>query len=436
MRDYTQEGLEAFANTDMEKAAWCYWQAAQHDEILRDQLQHLSNYYFCLHYMPRLSPMDLSQQIMFYDKLYQDVETFPQVRQDNHKIRIGYLSADFRQHAMTSFIRPLLSCCNREDFEVYVYAMNEADIITEEFIQYDVQWRQIDSVSAFEAAQKINEDRIDILWDLCGHTNGGLSLMIMAYKPARIQLSGIGWLSTTGLSSIDYFISDEFSMDCENVEKLYSEQILRFPNISQLCYTHTGELPTIELSTRGCVTYASFSNFDKISDEVLKVWKKIIDRVPNSKLLLKDTTEIISRQLAMAKRLENIGFTVGENVSIELADENYLSHYNDVDVALDTFPYTGGATVCDALSMGVPVVSLAGDAPSRRLGASVLYYAGMKENIAYDISEYINIAVELAEKKSLEKRLEIRDKFLQSSLTDTNKYVRSLEYMYKSLLKG
>lgn len=429
-RDYVKEGIEAFQNTDMEKAAWCYFQAAQHDTILRDQLTHLSNYFFCLHYMPKLMPEQISQQVSMYDQLFQHVTAFTKYEQVQGKIRIGYISADFRQHAMANFIRPLLREYNDRDFEIIVYCLNEPDHIAEEFRGYNVVWRQADNISPAELAEQIHSDGVTILVDLCGHTHGGLTLMTLAYRPAPIQISGLGWLSTTGLLAVNFFLTDQYSIYNNGVHSMYVEKLLTMPTC-QLCYDPIKELPAIERTYNKNTVFGSFSNFDKINDELLLIWQKILKRAPNSRLILKDTTIMVSRQQAMMNRLLELGFSVGEEVLLESADEDYLRSYNRIDIALDTFPYTGGATVCDALSMGVPVISLAGNCPSRRLGSSILYYAGFSKHIAVNSDDYVEKSIALTREDI--NHQDIRERFLSSDVSNPKKYMSELEIFYHNL---
>lgn len=431
-RDYVKEGMEAFQNTDMEKAAWCYFQAAQHATILREQLTHLSNYFFCLHYLPHLTPEQITQQISIYDNLFHHVTPFTSYEDKKEIIRIGYISADFRQHAMANFIRPLLKNFNNRYFEIVVYCLNEPDCITEEFQGYNVVWRQVNNISPAELAEQIHDDGVTILVDLCGHTHGGLTLMTLSHKPAPIQISGLGWLSTTGLSTTDFFLTDRYSVNNNSVHDLYVEKLLTVPTC-QLCYDSIGELPAIERNCSKNTIFGSYSNFDKINDELLLIWQKILKRVPNSQLILKDTTVMMSRRQAMINRLLKLGFSVGEDVLLESADEDYLRSYNRIDIALDTFPYTGGATVCDALSMGVPVISLAGDCPSRRLGSSILHYAGFSKYIAANLDDYVEKSVALA-KEDIDHQ-DIRTRFLSSDVSNSKKYMNELEIFYRNLCK-
>lgn len=431
-RDYAKEGMEAFQNTNMEKAAWCYFQAAQHDAILREQLTHLSNYFFCLHYMPELAPEQIAQQIGIYHQLFHHVTPFDEHQLRQKKIRIGYISADFRQHAMMNFIGPLLRNYTEDDFAVYVYCLNQPDEITAVFKSSNVVWRQSEGISPEELANQIHDDEIAILVDLCGHTHGGLTLMTLAYRPAPVQISGLGWLSTTGLPAVDFFLTDQYAGQNGAYSDLYSEKLLMLP-VCQLCYSPVEKLPEIEERHKGDITFGSFSNFDKINDELLLVWQKILKLVPKSKLIIKDTTVMMSRRQALIKRLAALGFFVGDQVIIEMAEDDYLMGYNRIDIALDTFPYTGGATVCDALSMGVPVISLAGDCPSRRLGSSILHHAGLAECIAYNKDEYVEKCVALAG-ECIDHR-EIRRKFLSSAVSDPKMYMKELEIFYRHVCR-
>lgn len=261
--------------------------------------------------------------------------------------------------------------------------------------------------------------------------------MVMAYKPAPIQISALGWLNTTGLEQIDYYLTDEFCWVEQDKSSLFSEELVA-PAGPQLCFSplnksfYEGE-EYYENQLSGTCLLGAFSNFDKITDEMLLAWGEIIRDVPGSRMLIKDTTDISSRRRALHQRINRLlPADIVRCIELEGASTDYLQRYRSIDIALDTYPYTGGATVCDALAMGVPIVSIKGDSPSRRFGSSILFYAGVRELIADNLKEYTKKAAALAMDKPKQKQLKqyLHNNFWKSPLTDIDGYKQRMEDLY------
>lgn len=446
---YEQLGYCGYLTSDMALAADSYIKAAQHDVKLRRQMSHFSSFLFCLHYLPDISPRDLTENIRYYDTFCRDIRGY-----DSHhtrsgqdaRLRVGYLSSDWQDHAMADFLAPFVSEYDETRFQVFAYVLNEADDYTAMLKEKGAgaTWRDLSGRSPAEAADMIHQDNLDILVDLGGHSHGGESLMIMAHKPAPVQISGLGWINTTGLSAIDYFITDEVCHKGAQEADLFSEMPLLLDG-PQLCYAPVDKAkfelaettPKRRYGNTGQeVIYGVFSNFSKITDEMLRGWDEILAQVKDSILVLKDTTGEPARQLAMRARVgQNIRCNP-ERIIVEGASLDYLACYRDVDIVLDTYPYTGGATVCEALYMGRPVIALKGDNHGRRFSSSILVYSGFADFVAMDMAEYIKKAVAIGQKEALESlQREVATRFKQSRLMQGKAYMGRLEKYFSDLIR-
>ena len=347
------------------------------------------------------------------------------------KLRIGYLSGDFRRHALLYFIEPLFAHHDRDRFEIYCYSnTRRVDDITVVLRAYATHWRDITALSDEAAAALIEADRIDILIDLSGHTADN-RLPLFARKPAPVQMSYVGYPNTTGLPTMDYRISDGY-MDPPGVaDAYYTETLVRLPH-SLWCYRppapmpDVGPLPALQ---RGITTFGSMHNFTKLNRKVIELWARILARVPAAELLIAavpsgETGAHLRKQFAAhgidPARLRLVG---------KVNFDEYLSLYQRQDIGLDTFPYVGGTTTCESLWMGVPVVTLAGSHGVARAGVSLLSGAGLPELIAESPDRYVEIAVNLARDRArlAELRASLRARMQQSSLMDEAAFTRDFE---------
>lgn len=285
-------------------------------------------------------------------------------------------------------------------------------------------------------AEKIKSMNVDILVDLAGHSaNSGLSLF--AYRVAPVQISGLGWMETTGFSAVDYLITDEYLDPTGNTYITERPLYLK----SQFCYechrdvVASSGAPCIK---NGYITFATFNRISKFTSEILELWRRIMYLVPNSFLLLKcDILSSKSNMQMVRKRLANAGLD-NKRIILESPSLDYLERYLDVDIALDTYPYTGGGTTFDALYMGVPVVSLYGERRSSRFELSILTNAGVGELAVPTPKEYVERAVALASDWDL---LDVLHKNLRTMLEnspamDAEGYVREIEGKYKEILSA
>ena len=323
-------------------------------------------------------------------------------------------------------------------FTVYCYSnVKEPDEVTELFRKVVKNWRDIYDLTDEQAAKLIRDDEIDILFDLDGHTENN-RLRVAAYRPATVQISGVGYMNSTGLDCFDYFLSDVY---CAGDSSWFTEKLLVLPH-SHICYESPIKLEPAAYPPcfrNKFVTFGSFNQFAKVTDSMLTAWKKILDAVPNSRLLLKH--KIFSsddgRQF-VSKRLKNFGFDLVRVEMRGFSEHHHLIEYGDVDIALDTFPYTGGVTTCEALYMGVPVVSLYGDKHGTRLGLSILNNVGLYELAVDSYDDYVKRAVALANDWELLAilRKNLRTMMKKSPLMDSANYIRETEQAFIQVLNA
>ena len=417
---------------DAEGAAAAYCRAAQVDRYLRAQREHYSNYLFALHYLPESSAAVLAQQMKSYQELYRDEEPLaPRLATRHDRLRIGFLAPDFLESSAARFYEPLMTGLDTGCFEVYAYTLNGSeDSFTRQLQSTQLHWRSLQGLSIRQGADTIRSDEVDILMDLGGHTAGGLTLMLMALRPAPVQLCGIGWFDTTGLPAIDGFLTDAV-MDPPSEDGLgrFAEQLLHLP--SGFCFQPSAAMQSIERQQRrsdASVVFGSFQNVMKISRPVMDCWREILSAAPTSRLLVQDTTRLPERCQAVWQRLAEAGLPMGR-VMVRPGTDHYLADYQEIDILLDTFPYPGGAAAVTALYMGVPVVAQAGDHHSARLSASLLAAAGCREWIASGNEEYCQIALHLAADPGRLAALqrELRTVVSQSPLMDRQRYCRDFQ---------
>ena len=410
------------------------YEEAEEPELRR---QEYSNYLFNLHYCPDMAPAELARAHAAYGRLFASTPHFLHRRRDKgKKLRIGYISPDFRRHVVLAFSQVLLSHYTHERFEVFVYMCGEPDEFSERAAGMVDGWRDLRGMEAAAAARCIYADGVDILVDLSGHTQGSC-LPILAWKPAPVQISGIGWFDTTGLPAVDYFLSDRYLAEPESVAAGFSEKLLILPH-THFCYTPLTKPPLPQgtpCKTKGYITFGCFNNFTKITDEMLAVWQKILQRVPGSHLLLKSGIfGDAAAKTYVCQRFQRLGLDLSR-LELRGFSEDYLSEYGDMDIALDTYPYPGGGTTCDALYMGVPVVTLAGDTQGRRFGFSILQNAGLAECCAQSLAEYAEKAAALASDPDLLDALHrnLRSMLQHTPLLDGAAYMRDIEQAYEQV---
>ncbi len=395
----------------------------------------MSNAIFVANALENFSHGDFNELYAEYKNFLSDVVPFAPKIYNHKKIRVGFLSGDFFNHVVIRWSGNIITGLDKNFFEIFCYASNVQNDNITTFLRDTVDtWRDISKLSDEEAAKIIRDDEIDILFDLSGHTAGN-RLRVAAYRPATVQICGIGYMNSTGLDCFDYFLSD---VHCVGDESWFTEKLIYMPQ-THFTYMAPAEKKILDeppCVRKGYVTFGCFNNFVKVTDKMLSVWKKILDRVSNSRLMLKhkvfDTDE---GKNFIGERLEALGFDVSR-VDMSGYSSDHLEQYNNVDIALDTFPYTGGVTTCEAFWMGVPVVSLYGSRHGTRFGLSLLTNVGLPELAVDNVDEYISRAVMLANDSELltTLRRNLRGMMKKSPLMDGDTYTRELEKIFAQIL--
>ena len=399
----TNLGFAFQAQGKLDEAMANYRRALAINPDLADAQSHLL---FCLNYAPTLSAAELSAEARNWAKRQETGANAVRRRNRNQRaaggrLRIGYVSPDFRQHSVAHFLEPVLRTHDRARFEVYCYAqVREPDSVTEHMRNLADQWCSTVDMDDGALTARIATDQIDVLVDLAGHTSGN-RLPVFAQRPAPAQITWLGYCGTTGLSTIDYRFSDDIADPAGESDILHSEQLFRLPH-GFLCYAPPADVPEIApppVLETGYVTFGSFNNLSKMTPEVTALWSRILKEVPASCLLLK--SEWFAEQPTMdlvASRFAAQGIDRSRlQLLARIEDTNsHLGAYGRMDIALDPFPYNGTTTTCEALWMGRPVVALRGDRHAARVSASILTHCGLEHLIAETEAAYVEQAVALA----------------------------------------
>ena len=421
---------------ESEKAVKFFLKSAELEDNIDKKLDELSNAIFAANDSENFSAEDFQKLYSEYRKNLSHIKPYPKKIYRHEKIRVGYLSADFHEHPVTAFLWALIKYSNRNLFEVYCYSSGKTfDNISEKVFSSVEVWRDISNLSDEEAAKIIYGDEIDILFDLSGHTSNN-RLPVINYRPATVQISGIGYMNSTGLFCTDYFLSDKFCAEDKTAMKNYfTEEIIELPH-SHFCFTPIKNFPEPHHVQKSEIVFGCFNNFSKVTNSMLKAWQKILSAVPKSKLILKhkifDNDE--GKNFVRQKLLQ-MNFDLSQ-IELRSFSKNYLEEYNEIDIALDTFPYTGGVTTCEAIYMGVPVVSMYGDRHGTRFGYSILKNIGIEELAVKNFSEYVERAVMLAADKELLSVLHknLRTMMKNSSLMNGKLYAEEVENFYLQIL--
>ncbi|MBP3723109.1 MAG: hypothetical protein J6I62_07665, partial [Selenomonadaceae bacterium] len=309
------------------KAMTAYLAAAGKDEYLRAQRGHLASGFFIMHYLSNIKTEELYGYLSNFEKFFGDIEKFPDVKYSHKKLKIGYLLPKTTKSSLSNFIAPMLTKYNRDEFETCIYAFDEkSDDFTKEIRENSAAYKILEISSYYDAAKIIRDDEIDILTDFTAHGAGADTLSLLAYRPASVQIVGVGFPSVTNLSFVDYVFADDFLTD----DKM-KDTPLTLKNA--LCFRPDGNmLKNLRKKKSANITFGVFNNFMKITDDMLLSWKEIIENLPNATLTLQDATIYNERAEYMQSRLKKLNFT--ERVHVKIASENYLSDMADTDIML------------------------------------------------------------------------------------------------------
>jgi predicted O-linked N-acetylglucosamine transferase (SPINDLY family) len=404
-----------------------------------------SNVALALHYHPGVEARAIAEEHERWQRQHAEplrpfIKPHANDRDPQRRLRVGYVSADFCEHSVAFFLEGVLACHDAGQVEVFCYAnVARPDAVTARLQRLAGHWREISRRADVEVAELIRHDQIDILVDLAGHT-AGHRLLLFARQPAPVQVSWLGYPDTTGLQAMDYRLTDALADPPGTTEHLHSEQLIRLPE-SAWCYRPAAEAPPVSVLpalAAGQITFGCFNALPKISGPQLQLWSGILRDVPGSRLLLKNRgLRDPSTQEHLRARLEEAG-VAQERIELVAYARNLAEHlalYSRVDIALDTFPYHGTTTTCEALWMGVPVVTLAGKTHTSRVGVSLLTNAGLSELIARSPEEYAQLAATLAGDLPRLSRLRgtLRGRLEQSPLMDAPRFARDIEAAYRTM---
>lgn len=357
----------------------------------------------------------------------------------DRRLRVGYVSPDFRNHSVAFFIEAVLAQHDAARFDVFCYAnVGIQDTMTAHLQKYAPHWRNIFGKNAEEVLATIHADKIDILVDLAGHT-GGNRLDVFAHRAAPVQVTYLGYPNTTGLSTMNYRITDIWA-DPPGREAFHTETLVRLPQ-GFLCYSPRLDAPAVAplpALKEGHITFGSFNSMLKITPQVISIWSQILHALPNTRIVLKNESlrEPLTRQHCQTL-FADAGISAGRVEFLKSLPSaiDHLALYNCVDIALDTFPYNGTTTSCEAMWMGAPVVTLEGICHAGRVGVSLLHQVGLTELIAKTQEEYVQIAANLA--KDVDKlatlRAGLRPRMAASPLCDGEGFTRALEQAYREM---
>ncbi len=399
-----------------------------------------SEYLFTLGYSERISAEGL-----FAEHLWAGCRAEAEVRpwraqfgnspDPERVLNVGYLSGDFRGHSVAIFTEFLFERHSRDRVRVHAYSSTpEHDAVTARFAAASDRWRDLRGFTDADAAKAIIDDGIDILVDLSGHTSH-MRIGVLAGRAAPVQMTWLGYIGTTGLTRVDYRITDAVADPTGLAERFHTERLLRLPH-SQWCFrppaAALGQAVTREPAI-GAFTFGSFNQFPKISESTIALWAGALRAVPGSRLLAVgvprgSATEALVGRLG-ASGIDRDRYDLVERVA--LAD--YYSLYNLVDACLDSTPYSGGTTTCDALWMGVPVITLTGERSMSRSAASLLRVVGRADLVADSREAFIGIAASLAGRGRLTEaaRRHFRGLTLESPLMDEPGFTRDIEDAYR-----
>ena len=434
----------------LEEAIACFRKAL--DLAPCDVFSH-SNVLLAMNYAAGYSPEEIFQQHVHFERSCVS-EMAPTRAHDNtpqvtRRLRVGYVSGDFRWHAVAYFVEAALAIHDQKSFELYAYSNCAAqDAVTRRLMGYFDHWRDIRDLDDDQAAARIRQDGIDILVDLSGHTADN-RLMVFARKPAPIQVTWLGYPNTTGLTAMDYRLTDGFAEPRGMTERYNVEQLWRLPDVF-CCYTPSADNPqrqtSLELVVQptpalknGYITFGNFNNIAKMSPPVVALWARLLRELPTAKLMLEASgleTDYLRKQVE--EQFAAQGISASRLILLGRKPEQQYVLYHQIDIALDPFPCSGGTTSFDTLWMGVPLVTLAGRTFVSRMGVSLLSNLGLSELIADSCDQYIAIARRLASDvpRLNALRLGIRPRTENSPLLDHARFTSHLETAFREMWRA
>lgn len=422
----------------LDEALACYRRALA---LRPDFVEAHSNLVYTLMFCAEADPRTIYEEHVRWNRCHAEplaaaIAPHSNDRSPDRRLRIGYVSPDFRSHAVGLFLLPLLEAHNHQGFEIVCYAsVQQPDAITDRCRRAADVWRDVAALSDEHLASLVRRDQVDILVDLSMHMAGS-RLLVFARKPAPVQVAYLAYCGTTGLKAIDYRLSDPYLDPPGGDATQYAEQTIRLAE-TYWCYRPIVEAPPVgdlPALAAGHITFGCLNNFCKVTGPALAAWARLLEAVPGSRLMLhahegshRDRVRGLMAERSVApERIEFAGY---------VPTEDYFHVYRRIDIALDPFPYGGGTTTCDALWMGVPVVSLTGRTAVGRGGLSILSNVGLADLVARDTDDYLRIAQELAADRPrlAHLRAALRDRLRNSPLMDATRFATSIESAYRTM---
>lgn len=416
-------------------------------DLGQDDQEFVPNYLFALNYSAKLSAAEIGAEHLRlcrqkFGALSKDIKPHPNTRDSGRKIRVGYVSPDFWMHPVARFMLPVLEHHDREKFEIYAYYTRLLrDGITEECKKRVDFWRDTHGKTDEELATLIRDDQIDILVDLTMYSRD-CKPGLFARKPAPVQVSYLAYAGTTGLETIQYRLTDIYLDPPDKPTSGYHEEPLRLPicwwsfQVPPEPHVRMPEVQPPPCMKNGHITFGSLNNFVKVNPKTRETWARIVASVPNSRLILHmkqsrirdEVLSFFASHGVSSDRINIIGYQSGPD---------YIRTYHEMDIALDPFPFAGGTTTFDALWMGVPVVTLAGERPVGRGGLSILCTLGHPEWVGSDPDDYVRAAEKLASNPGqlATLRTNLRDEITKSPLMDSQRFVREMEKHFSNIWK-
>jgi predicted O-linked N-acetylglucosamine transferase (SPINDLY family) len=411
-------------------------------ELQPDYVKAHSNVLLTLNYLPEVSAEALLEEHRGFDaqqtrRFLPAQPSWPNDRDPDRRLRIGYVSGDFHIHPVGAYLVGPLEQHDREAFEVFCYSThNQEDHVTARIALATDHWRDISAMTEERAAGLVRHDKIDILVDLSGHTDKNRPLLF-ARKPAPVQAAWLGYPGTTGMASIDYLVMDAVTLPPGADWAV--EAVVRLPH-GRFCYSPPSYTPEVAMPSArpdGAVVFGSFNNMGKVGPGVIRLWARVLDAVPGSRLLLKwkEFAQPRTRQ-RFADAFAAAG--VGPD-RLELREgsghDEMFGQYADMDIALDPFPFGGGLTSSEALWMGVPVVTLPQDRVASRQTLAFLHGLGLDDLAASSEDDYVRIAAALAAdpERRAELRRTLRPRMAASPMNDPKVFAQGLDAAYRQM---
>jgi protein O-GlcNAc transferase len=398
------------------------------------------NILFALNYHPDMDATEIFNYYQYYDKKrwnsYRQIQyDYPNSRISARKLKIGYVSPDFKMHPVRLFLEPLLSHHDKSQFEIYAYAqMHSEDIVTDRYRQYVDFWRTTIGMSDDEMSAHIQQDGIDILVDIAGHTAGN-RLGVFARKPAPVSVSWLGFGYTTGLSAIDYYLSDNVSVP-EGSETLFSETPWKIetPSYVYRPADGMGEVNELPALTNGYITFGTLSRSIRVNHRTIKAWAEVLQKIPSSRLIIDSKNYTDPKTVAiLTKQFQKFGIAKSRlRIGYHTPPWDLL---REIDIGLDCFPHNSGTTLFEMLYMGIPYVTLADRVSVGRIGSAILEGMNHQEWIACSEEEYVEKLITLASDpiKLASIRKNLRKKMQNSPLMDEPGFARKVERAYREM---